>query len=30
MFIGDSPIHIEKSADVAPLFLMTGNPLRAK
>ena len=30
MFIGDSPIHIEKSADVAPLVLMPGDPLRAK
>ena len=30
MFIGDSPIHIEKSADVAPLVLIPGDPLRAK
>lgn len=30
MFIGDSPIHIEKDADIAELVLMPGDPLRAK
>ncbi len=30
MFIGDSPIHIERDADIAELVLMPGDPLRAK
>ena len=30
MFVGDSPIHIEKDADIAELVLMPGDPLRAK
>ena len=30
MFIGGSPIHIEKDADIAELVLMPGDPLRAK
>ncbi len=30
MFIGDSPIHIEKEADISELVLMPGDPLRAK
>ena len=30
MFIGENPIHIESNADIAPLVLMPGDPLRAK
>ncbi len=30
MFIGENPIHIEASADIAPVVLMPGDPLRAK
>lgn len=30
MFIGDSPIHIDAGADIAPIVLMPGDPLRAK
>ena len=30
MFVGESPIHIEKDADIAELVLMPGDPLRAK
>ena len=30
MFIGENPIHIEANADIAPLVLMPGDPLRAK
>ena len=30
MFVGDSPIHIEKDADIAGFVLMPGDPLRAK
>lgn len=30
MFVGDTPIHIEKNADIAPIVLMPGDPLRAK
>lgn len=30
MFIGNAPIHIEANADVAPIVIMPGDPLRAK
>lgn len=30
MFIGENPIHIESSADIAEVVLMPGDPLRAK
>lgn len=30
MFVGDSPIHMESDADIAPIVLMPGDPLRAK
>lgn len=30
MFIGEDPIHIASGADIAPLVLMPGDPLRAK
>lgn len=30
MFVGNSPIHIEKDADIAGFVLMPGDPLRAK
>lgn len=30
MFIGENPIHIEANADIAPIVLMPGDPLRAK
>lgn len=30
MFVGDSPIHMNKDASIAPLVLMPGDPLRAK
>lgn len=30
MFVGENPIHIESNADIAPLVLMPGDPLRAK
>ena len=30
MFLGENPIHIEANADIAPLILMPGDPLRAK
>ena len=30
MFIGENPIHIAAKADIAPLVLMPGDPLRAK
>lgn len=30
MFIGDNPIHIASNADIAPLVIMPGDPLRAK
>ena len=30
MFIGENPIHIKSDADIAPLVLMPGDPLRAK
>lgn len=30
MFISENPIHIEANADIAPLVLMPGDPLRAK
>lgn len=30
MFIGENPIHIESNADIAPIVLMPGDPLRAK
>ena len=30
MFIGDTPIHIAANADIAPIVIMPGDPLRAK
>ena len=30
MFIGDNPIHIASNADIAPIVIMPGDPLRAK
>ena len=30
MFIGEEPIHIASNADIAPLVIMPGDPLRAK
>ncbi|MCM1052420.1 MAG: purine-nucleoside phosphorylase [Ruminococcus sp.] len=30
MFIGENPIHIASNADIAPLVLMPGDPLRAR
>ena len=30
MFIGENPVHIKSDADIAPLVLMPGDPLRAK
>lgn len=30
MFIGENPIHITAGADIAPLVIMPGDPLRAK
>ena len=30
MFIGENPIHINPNADIAPLVVMPGDPLRAK
>lgn len=30
MFIGENPIHIASNADIAPIVLMPGDPLRAK
>lgn len=30
MFIGENPIHITTGADIAPLVIMPGDPLRAK
>lgn len=30
MFIGENPIHIASNADIAPLVVMPGDPLRAK
>ena len=30
MFITENPIHINKDADIAPLVIMPGDPLRAK
>lgn len=30
MFIGENPIHIASDADIAPIVIMPGDPLRAK
>ena len=30
MFVGENPLHITPGADIAPLVLMPGDPLRAK
>lgn len=30
MFIGENPIHIASNADIAPIVIMPGDPLRAK
>ena len=30
MFVGPEPVHIDANADIAPLVLMPGDPLRAK
>ncbi len=30
MFIGENPIHINKDANIAPLVIMPGDPMRAK